>query len=432
MRLAHRLGSGDNRQHALVLGRDDLHKVLAHRLKAVEQLDAARALRRVHVLLDERANLRQLVSRRGLELNALVVHTGIERAVLVKDIGHATRHAGGEVLPDLAQDERQTTRHVLAAMVAAALDHHRGTGVAYAKALAGQAVNEAAATRSAKERNVAHDDVLIELVGRMRVGAHRHLAARKALAKVVVGVAAHVERNAARQEGAKALTGRTIAIDGDGAGGQALGMRLGHRVAQDGAHTAVDVGDIGAEANRTQVRTGIGRIGHEQRGVERLVELAVRGHLRQEVATVGTRDMGTELAGRARQHGRQIQQVGLAVARDLDLAQALGMADHLVDGAEAQARHDLAQLLGNKEHKVLNVLGLAAEAATQAAVLRGDAGGAGILLAVALHEAAHGDERHGRKAKLLGTQQAGDGNIGAVHELAVGLEHHARAQAVLQ
>ena len=39
------------------------------------------------------------------------------------------------------------------------------------------------------------------------------------------------------------------------------------------------------------------------------------------------------------------------------------MADHLVDGAEAQARHDLAQLLGYKEHKVLDVLGLAAEAA---------------------------------------------------------------------
>ena len=108
------------------------------------------------------------------------------------------------------------------------------------------------------------------------------------------------------------------------------------------------------------------------------------------------------------------------------------MTDHLVDGAEAQARHDLAQLLGNKEHKVLNVLGLAAEAATQAAVLRGDAGRAGVLLAVALHEATHGDERHGRKAKLLGTQQAGDGDVGAVHELAVGFERHARAQAVLQ
>ena len=259
----------------------------------------------------------------------------------------------------------------------------------------------------------------------MRVGAHRYLAARKALAKVVVGVAAHVERNAARQESAKALTGRTIAIDGDGAGGQALGMRLGHRVAQDGAHAAVDVGDVGAKANRTQVRTGIGRIGHKQRGVERLVKLAVGSHLGQEVTAVGTRDVGTKLTGRARQHGRQIQQVGLAVVRDLDLAQALGMADHLIDGAEAQARHDLAQLLGNKEHKALDVLGLAAEAATQAAVLRSDAGRAGILLAVALHEAAHGDERHGRKAKLLGTQQAGDGDVGAVHELAIGLEHHA-------
>ena len=399
--------------------------MLAHRLKAVEQLNAARALRRVHVLLDELANLRQLAGRRGFKLNARVVHTGIERAVLVKDISHATSHTGGEVLSDLAQDERQTARHVLAAMVAAAFDHHRGTGVAHGETLAGKAVNKAATARGAKERNVAHDDVLVELVGRMRVGAHRYLAARKALAKVVVGVAAHVERNAARQESAKALTGRTIAIDGDGAGGQTLGMRLGHRVAQDGAHAAVDVGDVGAKANRTQVRTGIGRIGHKQRGVERLVKLAVGSHLGQEVTAVGTRDVGTKLTGRARQHGRQIQQVGLAVVRDLDLAQALGMADHLIDGAEAQARHDLAQLLGNKEHKALDVLGLAAEAATQAAVLRSDAGRAGILLAVALHEAAHGDERHGRKAKLLGTQQAGDGDVGAVHELAIGLEHHA-------
>ena len=377
------------------------------------------------MLLDERADLRQLVGRRGLELNALVVHAGIERAVLVKDVSHAARHAGGEVLTDLAQNECQAARHVLAAVVAAALDHHGGAGVAHAKALTGQAVDKAAAARGAKERHVAHDDVLVELIGRTRVGAHRNLATRKALAKVVVGVAAHVERHAARQERAKALTGRAIAIDGDGAGRQALGMCLGHRVAQDGTHAAVDVGDVGMEANRTQVRTRIGRIGHKQRGVERLVELAVRSHLGQEVTAVGARNMGTELAGRACQDGRKIQQVGLAVARHLDLAQALGMADHLVDGAEAQTRHDLAQLLGNKEHKVLDVLGLAAEAVTQAAVLRGDAGRAGVLLAVALHEATHGDKRHGRKAKLLGAQQAGDGNIGAVHELAVGLEHHA-------
>ena len=54
------------------------------------------------------ANLRQLAGRRrALELNALVVHTlASQRAVLVKDIGHAARHAGGKILPDLAQDER--------------------------------------------------------------------------------------------------------------------------------------------------------------------------------------------------------------------------------------------------------------------------------------------------------------------------------------
>ena len=107
------------------------------------------------------------------------------------------------------------------------------------------------------------------------------------------------------------------------------------------------------------------------------------------------------------------------------------MPHHLLDGREAQVRHDLAQLLGNEEHEALDVFGLAREPAPQAAVLGRDAGGAGVLLAVALHETAHGDERHGGEAEFLGAQQARHGDVGAVHELAVGLEDDARAKAVL-
>ena len=106
------------------------------------------------------------------------------------------------------------------------------------------------------------------------------------------------------------------------------------------------------------------------------------------------------------------------------------MPDHLVDGGEAQTRHHAAQLLGDEQHEPLDVLGLTGEAVAQAAVLRGDAGRARVLLAVALHEAPHGDERHGGEAELLGAQQARHGDVGAVHELAVRLEHHAGAQAV--
>ena len=51
-------------------------------------------------------------------------------------------------------------------------------------------------------------------------------------------------------------------------------------------------------------------------------------------------------------------------------------------------------------------------------------------MTVALHQAAHGDKRHGGKSKFLGAQKARHGNIGAIHELAVCFKHHAGAQAV--
>ncbi len=78
------------------------------------------------------------------------------------------------------------------------------------------------------------------------------------------------------------------------------------------------------------------------------------------------------------------------------------------------------------------MLGLAGETLAQAGVLRADADGAGVLLAVALHEAAEGDQGCRGKAELLGAQQGSDRDVAAVHELAVRLQHHARAQAVGQ
>ena len=78
------------------------------------------------------------------------------------------------------------------------------------------------------------------------------------------------------------------------------------------------------------------------------------------------------------------------------------------------------------------MLGAPREACAQAAVLRGHARRAGVALAVALHEAAAGDERHRGEAELLGAEKRRHRHVAAAHELAVGLEHHARAQAVAQ
>ena len=62
--------------------------------------------------------------------------------------------------------------------------------------------------------------------------------------------------------------------------------------------------------------------------------------------------------------------------------------------------------------------------------LGGNANRAGVGVALAHHDAAHGDERRSGKAKLLGTQQGGDGEVAAGAQLAVSLQHGAAAQIV--
>ena len=317
-------------------------------------------------------------------------------------------------------------------MVAHALAHDSGAGVAHAKALAGQAVDEALAARGTVEGHVANGDVLVELVRGAGCGGNREDAAREALAKVVVGVADHVDGDAGRQEGAKALAAGANAVDGDGVLGESLRVRTRDLGAEHGAHAAVHVGDVGVEVHRGErAARGLG-VGHKERGVQRARELVCRAHLGQEVTGGGTGNALAKLVGHACEDGREVDGVGLPVARDLHLAQALGMADHLLDRAEAQLGHDVAQLLCHQIHEVDHVLGLAVEALAQLAVLRGDTHGAGVRLAVALHEAAKREQRGSAKVKDLGAEKRGHGHVATVHELAVCLQLHARAQAVLE
>ena len=105
-------------------------------------------------------------------------------------------------------------------------------------------------------------------------------------------------------------------------------------------------------------------------------------------------------------------------------------ADHLVDRAEAELGHDLAQLLGDEEHEVDDVLGLARELLAQLRVLRRDADRAGVEVADAHHDAARRDQRRRREAELLGAEQRGDRDVAAGLQLAVGLDADAAAQVV--
>ena len=110
--------------------------------------------------------------------------------------------------------------------------------------------------------------------------------------------------------------------------------------------------------------------------------------------------------------------------------QILRMTDQLVDRAHAELRHDHAQLLCDKLHKVHDILRLAAEVFPQLRPLGRDAHRAGIKIAHAHHDAAEAHQRRGCKSELLRAEHTGNCHIAAGHKLAVCFEAHTAAQTV--
>jgi len=103
----------------------------------------------------------------------------------------------------------------------------------------------------------------------------------------------------------------------------------------------------------------------------------------------------------------------------------VGAPHKVFNRANAQFCHNLAQLFGNIHHKVYNVFGLAAETLSKLRVLRGNTAGAGIKVAHAHHNAAHGNQRRGCKAEFLRAQNGGNRYVSAAHKLAVGFKYNA-------
>ena len=90
----------------------------------------------------------------------------------------------------------------------------------------------------------------------------------------------------------------------------------------------------------------------------------------------------------------------------------------------------MAQFFRYKEEVVDDIFGLAREHLAKFGVLRGDAHGAGVQVALAQHNAAHSDERRGSHPELFGAQQACDCHVPSRLELPVRLHHDAPAQIV--
>ena len=127
----------------------------------------------------------------------------------------------------------------------------------------------------------------------------------------------------------------------------------------------------------------------------------------------------------------EVEALGLPVVDGLPRLEAVDVADHLLDRAEAELGHDAARASSAmKRMKLTTCSGLPVNFARSCGILRRDARRAGVQVADAHHDAAGGDQRRGGEAELLGAEQRGDHDVAAGLQLAVGLDGDAAAQVV--
>mmetsp|Transcript_74396 Transcript_74396/g.215038 ORF Transcript_74396/g.215038 Transcript_74396/m.215038 type:complete len:532 (+) Transcript_74396:2125-3720(+) len=110
--------------------------------------------------------------------------------------------------------------------------------------------------------------------------------------------------------------------------------------------------------------------------------------------------------------------------------QQVSAAHQLVESPAAERCHDAASVLSDHEEVVDEVLRLPRELFPQLRVLRGNAHGASVEVALPHHDATQRDERGGRQRHLLGPEQRGNDDVAAGAELTVGLHGDAVPEAV--
>src|SRR6201999_4085981 len=93
-------------------------------------------------------------------------------ALFVEHVGHTAGHAGREVAAGGPEHHDATAGHVLASMIAHALDDGPHAAVAHGESLTGHAAEIRLARGRAVQRDVADDDVLFGHEGRRRCGTH--------------------------------------------------------------------------------------------------------------------------------------------------------------------------------------------------------------------------------------------------------------------
>ena len=416
------LHGGDHPQHPVVVVGEDLLELGQIVAEMLQDLLAAGRAGGFHVLADEFFQGGNVVFvLHGFETDGLFVHPLVEIPVLVQHVGDAAGHTGCKVLARLAEDDDGAAGHILAAVVAHALDNGGGAGVADAEALAGHAADKGLAAGGTVQGHVAGDDVLFGFVEDALRRADDDLAAGKALAHVVVAVAGQHQGQAVGDERTEALAARTAAVGSVDIIGQGIAVFAGDLAAEDGAEGAVGVGDV--------QRHALGRFAVQLELLHQ--HLHIEGVFEVEVVGVGGHKVDVAVGdGGVVQDAVEVH-LGRAAAggAGLDMEQ-VGAAHQFVDGADAEFRHVLPQLLCHEGQVVDDIFRLALEALAQLRVLGADAHGAGVEVADPHHDAAFAHQQGSAEAEFLRAQHTADGHIAAGEQLRVALDADAAAQTV--
>ena len=415
----------DRDQYLLVVVRHDFLEAREEHVEVLEDLCAELRLRLLHIIREDVLQLLDVILLGNLQQgNHVLVELEIERVIHIEDVGDTTGHTGGEVLTGRSEDDGTSTGHVLETMIATALGNRRRTGITNAEALTGDTIHIALAGRRTIEGDVADDDILTGAERTSLRWRHDELTAAQALTEAIIGITMETDREALRDKRTKGLTAATVCLDHEGIIRQGIALRrhavvIGDLGAEDGTEGTVRARNLDLLLVVLTARDGRGKLPEKHRLVEGLLEMEIIDPLRIEVTLLLRKGRIARIQDLREIHLCRAR--GDMRGRSID-REAVGTADHLVHGTEAELRHVLAHLLCDEAHEVHDVLRLAREALAENVVLGSDTERAGILVADTHHHAAEADERCCREAILLRTEQCGDDDVATGHQLTIGLE----------
>src|SRR5258706_985012 len=399
-----------------------LYEGLQHRVVAAADVVELHLAVRLELAIGAALGRRVVFLGNRLELDHRHVAALREVALFVEHVGDAAGHSRGEVASRLAEDHDGSAGHVLAAVIAHALDDGGGAGIAHAEALAGHAAEVRFAADRAVHYPIADDDVLLRNNGRVLRGMDDDPPPGQALADGVVGISLQFEGEAVGEPRPEALSRRAFEFGEDSVLGQPRVAVAPRDLAREHrSDRAIAVEDARGDLDRPLRCEGGCGLG-DQFVVESLGEAVV--------LRLALMHRDTFVDARLVEEPGEVEAFRFPVLDCRAHVEELGMPDHVLEAAHAEPGHPLAHFLGHEEEVVDDVLGLALEFLDELRILGGDPDRAGVEMALAHHDAALGYEGRRGEAEFVCAEQGADDDVAPGLHLTIGLHGDSAAQLV--